>query len=241
MARVHRIGQTKPVHVYRLVTAGTVEERIVQRAEKKLYLDAMVNRDSQRAAEPDDQVSAGDMLSALKFGAAAIVNGAADKQLTDQDLDQILDRSRDGNATLGVVKGNQASDAASFKSDTQAVSLREFEGATYGAKREKRATLGDLSAEFIQQEKRKRTQRMRQEKVEGVGLVNVLTKEYGDGQERKMEDKKQVDEQAARWEAKAAKAALEAVGGRQIAGRDYDNEEHCLCLLYTSPSPRDRG
>ena len=227
MARVHRIGQTKPVHVYRLVTAGTVEERIVQRAEKKLYLDAMVNRDSQRAAEPDDQVSAGDMLSALKFGAAAIVNGAADKQLTDQDLDQILDRSRDGNATLGVVKGNQASDAASFKSDTQAVSLREFEGATYGAKREKRATLGDLSAEFIQQEKRKRTQRMRQERVEGVGLVNVLTKEYGDGQERK-KDAKQVDEQAARWEAKAAKAALEAVGGRQIAGRDYDNEEHCL-------------
>ena len=68
---------------------------------------------------------------------------------------------------------------------------------------------------------------MRQERVEGVGLVNVLTKEYGDGQERK-KDAKQVDEQAARWEAKAAKAALEAVGGRQIAGRDYDNEEHCL-------------
>jgi SWI/SNF-related matrix-associated actin-dependent regulator of chromatin subfamily A member 5 len=39
MARVHRIGQTKVVHVYRLVTAGTVEERIVQRAEKKLFLD----------------------------------------------------------------------------------------------------------------------------------------------------------------------------------------------------------
>jgi hypothetical protein len=39
MARVHRIGQTKPVHVYRLVTAGTVEERIQQRATSKLYLD----------------------------------------------------------------------------------------------------------------------------------------------------------------------------------------------------------
>ena len=43
MARVHRIGQTKVVHLYRLVTSGTVEERIVQRAEKKLYLDKMVD------------------------------------------------------------------------------------------------------------------------------------------------------------------------------------------------------
>ncbi|GMH63265.1 hypothetical protein TL16_g03666, partial [Triparma laevis f. inornata] len=43
MARVHRIGQKKTVHVYRLVTTGTVEERVVQRAQKKLYLDKMVN------------------------------------------------------------------------------------------------------------------------------------------------------------------------------------------------------
>ena len=33
MARVHRIGQTKTVHVYRLITDGTVEQRIVERAE----------------------------------------------------------------------------------------------------------------------------------------------------------------------------------------------------------------
>ena len=30
MARVHRIGQTKVVHLYRLVSRGTVEERIVE-------------------------------------------------------------------------------------------------------------------------------------------------------------------------------------------------------------------
>lgn len=46
MARVHRIGQTKPVHVYRLVSEGTVEERIQRRAESKLFLDKMVNRNS---------------------------------------------------------------------------------------------------------------------------------------------------------------------------------------------------
>lgn len=44
MARVHRIGQTKPVHVYRLVTQGTVEERIQQRANSKLYLDQVGQR-----------------------------------------------------------------------------------------------------------------------------------------------------------------------------------------------------
>lgn len=46
MARVHRIGQTKPVHVYRLVTSSSVEERMLQRADAKLYLDQMVNRGS---------------------------------------------------------------------------------------------------------------------------------------------------------------------------------------------------
>lgn len=43
MARVHRIGQTKTCHVYRLCTSGTIEQRIQQRAEKKLFLDKMVN------------------------------------------------------------------------------------------------------------------------------------------------------------------------------------------------------
>jgi SWI/SNF-related matrix-associated actin-dependent regulator of chromatin subfamily A member 5 len=37
-AGVHRIGQTKPVHVYRLCTEGTVEERIQHRAERKVGL-----------------------------------------------------------------------------------------------------------------------------------------------------------------------------------------------------------
>ena len=35
MDRAHRLGQTKQVTVYRLVTKGTVEERILQRAKEK--------------------------------------------------------------------------------------------------------------------------------------------------------------------------------------------------------------
>jgi SWI/SNF-related matrix-associated actin-dependent regulator of chromatin subfamily A member 5 len=42
MDRAHRIGQTKQVRVFRFVTEGTVEEKIVERADKKLFLDAAV-------------------------------------------------------------------------------------------------------------------------------------------------------------------------------------------------------
>jgi len=37
--------------VYRLVTAGSVEECIVQRAQRKLFLDGMVNRGSTAQAK----------------------------------------------------------------------------------------------------------------------------------------------------------------------------------------------
>ncbi|KAK2853295.1 hypothetical protein FQN49_005216, partial [Arthroderma sp. PD_2] len=39
MARAHRIGQTKPVSVYRLVSKDTVEEEVLERARNKLLLE----------------------------------------------------------------------------------------------------------------------------------------------------------------------------------------------------------
>jgi SNF2 family DNA or RNA helicase len=40
--RAHRIGQTKPVHIYRLVSAQTVEENILRRAQQKRTLEDLV-------------------------------------------------------------------------------------------------------------------------------------------------------------------------------------------------------
>ena len=42
MDRAHRLGQTKQVTVYRLVTRGTIEETILQRAQQKSDIHKMV-------------------------------------------------------------------------------------------------------------------------------------------------------------------------------------------------------
>jgi SWI/SNF-related matrix-associated actin-dependent regulator of chromatin subfamily A member 5 len=42
MDRAHRIGQTKQVYVYRFITEGSVEERMLERAAQKLRLDQLV-------------------------------------------------------------------------------------------------------------------------------------------------------------------------------------------------------
>jgi SNF2 family DNA or RNA helicase len=43
--RAHRIGQTRPVTVYRLLTRGTVEEKVVRMQERKRELAGVVDED----------------------------------------------------------------------------------------------------------------------------------------------------------------------------------------------------
>ncbi|GAX78544.1 hypothetical protein CEUSTIGMA_g5984.t1 [Chlamydomonas eustigma] len=93
MARVHRIGQTRPVHVYRLCSEGTVEDRIQRRAEQKLYLDQMVNRGSTAAAEEMEALDKNELLSMLKFGADRIFKNDSGRMMSDAELEALLDRS----------------------------------------------------------------------------------------------------------------------------------------------------
>ena len=143
MARVHRIGQTKVVHLYRLVSRGTVEERIVQRAEKKLYLDKMVNQTSDAAAAAaaakeaakmeggeDAELSVSETISMLKFGAACCFEGEEGRPPTDAELDLIIDRTRDGNESLGAISGGKQHTAADFDATAQMLNIRELQGAT---------------------------------------------------------------------------------------------------------------
>lgn len=65
--RCHRIGQLKPVTIYRLVTKGSVDEKIFEIARRKLVLDAAI---LQSGADLDDRTDVpeqtmGEILSSL--------------------------------------------------------------------------------------------------------------------------------------------------------------------------------
>ncbi|KAF5779104.1 putative DNA helicase chromatin remodeling SNF2 family [Helianthus annuus] len=68
--RCHRIGQTKPVTIYRLVTKDTVDENVYEIAKRKLVLDAAVLESGvevENEGESSDKTM-GEILSALLLG-----------------------------------------------------------------------------------------------------------------------------------------------------------------------------
>uniref|UniRef100_A0A1I8MBI8 Chromodomain-helicase-DNA-binding protein 1 n=1 Tax=Musca domestica TaxID=7370 RepID=A0A1I8MBI8_MUSDO len=108
-ARAHRIGQKNQVNIYRLVTARSVEEQIVERAKQKMVLDHLViqRMDTTGRTVLDRGGSGGsnhtpfnkdDLSAILKFGAEELFK---DEQDNDEelvcDIDEILRRAETRN------------------------------------------------------------------------------------------------------------------------------------------------
>ncbi|XP_021727935.1 protein CHROMATIN REMODELING 19-like [Chenopodium quinoa] len=67
--RCHRIGQTKPVTIYRLVTKGTVDEDVYEIAKRKLVLDAAVLESGTMVVDNGmPEKTMGEILSSLLLG-----------------------------------------------------------------------------------------------------------------------------------------------------------------------------
>lgn len=126
--RAHRIGQKREVQVFRFVTEHTVEEKIVERAQQKLKLDAMVVQ--QGRLKEKDKLSRDELLEAVRFGADKIFK-SKDSSITDEDIDMILNagkrKTQELNEKLQVAdKG----DLLDFKLDGNS-NLQTFEGVDY--------------------------------------------------------------------------------------------------------------
>eukprot|EP01048_Picozoa_sp_COSAG05_P011763 COSAG05_NODE_1131_length_5775_cov_33.399930_4_plen_646_part_00 len=91
--RAHRIGQKKPVKVFRLVTENTIEEKILDRAMKKLHLDALVIQQG-RLAEQEKNMSKQEMMNAIRYGADDIFKQGNDDD-EEIDIDAILAKAEE--------------------------------------------------------------------------------------------------------------------------------------------------
>ncbi|XP_033095411.1 lymphoid-specific helicase-like [Anneissia japonica] len=98
--RCHRIGQDKPVVIYRLVTANTIDQKIVERAAAKRKLEKMVIhqgkfkgsktmvRDSKAMLDPME------LLKVLRStDHSGVIQNCKEQVISDSDLELLLDRS----------------------------------------------------------------------------------------------------------------------------------------------------
>lgn len=143
--RCHRIGQKKQVHVYRLVTDDSVEVKVVERAQQKLKLDAMVVQQG-RLMDKEKKMSKNELLETVKFGADKIFRTKDSTDITDDDIDLILEagkkRTEEMNAMQVVAdKG----DMYDFRLDG-GMSTQVFEGKDYSDKTLRESELNPFAA-----------------------------------------------------------------------------------------------
>jgi SWI/SNF-related matrix-associated actin-dependent regulator of chromatin subfamily A member 5 len=97
MARCHRIGQTKPVTIYRLVSQDSVEEQALTRLAKKLYLSIKVTTTATNGTMTDDKAptfSKSELIRLLRGGTSALTASIGDDWNT-KPIEEILRESRE--------------------------------------------------------------------------------------------------------------------------------------------------
>ncbi|XP_039023132.1 ISWI chromatin-remodeling complex ATPase CHR11 isoform X2 [Hibiscus syriacus] len=115
--RAHRIGQKKEVQVFRFCTEYTIEEKVIERAYKKLALDALVIQQGRLAEQKT--VNKDELLQMVRFG-AEMVFSSKDSTITDEDIDRIIAKGEAATAELDAKMKKFTEDAIKFKMDDNA-------------------------------------------------------------------------------------------------------------------------
>ncbi|KAL6717952.1 ATP-dependent DNA helicase Hrp3 [Lecanora helva] len=108
MARAHRIGQTKPVSIYRLVSKETVEEEVLERARNKLMLEfitiqrGITDKDAKditdrmaRAGKGTTEPNSSEDISRIlkRRGEKMFYQSDNQKKLEELDIDAVLENA----------------------------------------------------------------------------------------------------------------------------------------------------
>ncbi|VDK75980.1 unnamed protein product [Litomosoides sigmodontis] len=118
-ARCHRIGQTKMVKVYRLITCNTYEREMFDKASLKLGLDKAVLQSTTALKDTSQQLSRKEIEELLKKGAygAIMDENAEESKFNEEDIETILLRRTTTITLEAGVKGSTFA-KASFNSST---------------------------------------------------------------------------------------------------------------------------
>src|ERR1044072_5299538 len=105
--RVHRIGQTKPVIIYRLVTANTVEDKVIERASAKRKLEKLVIHKGKFKLPTSREITVATLtelaeILATEDNEKVQLAEHGDEIIPKADLIRLMDRSEEAFAKVGT-------------------------------------------------------------------------------------------------------------------------------------------
>ena len=119
--------------VFRFVTEGTVEEKIIERADRKLFLDAAVIQQG-RLAEQNSSLEKDELMKMVRFGADAILTGKGGKY-TDEDIDALIakgeERTSEMQAKLQTDAKHNLANFSLLADDDEGRDTFSFDGKNY--------------------------------------------------------------------------------------------------------------
>ena len=116
MDRAHRIGQKKEVQVFRLCVEHSIEEKVIEKAYKKLRLDALVIQQGRLTENANKNVNKEDLLQMVRYGAEMVFSSEA-ASLTDEDIDAIIKKGERATEDLNQKMQQFADGAMQFTLD----------------------------------------------------------------------------------------------------------------------------
>ncbi|CBX93641.1 similar to ISWI chromatin-remodeling complex ATPase ISW2 [Plenodomus lingam JN3] len=166
-ARAHRIGQTKPVTIYKLCTQGTVEEQMMGRIRKKLYLSAKITESMQSIHGKQDmakkgrghssinedmpQMDTSQLMTLVRRGAQTLSHPEIDvKEMVSWDLETMLENCRDKPADLTTASGPHSEiDEDKWLSVMERVECAVFDGKRHQRQFDKKSKSATSAANIL--------------------------------------------------------------------------------------------